>query len=551
MRNVLLILSVFIVGIGFGQDTNRRYIITFKDKKTSSYEVTNPEKFLSARALQRRERMQILVVENDLPVNEGYIRNIEELGYKIEGRSKWLNSIIVSNIIGDCKENIVQLDYVLSVKEVSIPTLKSEKPFFKIEERLSSSSVYSSVKSGGVYDYGNSYSQIALFNGDSVHNMGYNGEGVIIAVLDAGFRNGDKMPVFDSLWENNQILGTKNFVAPGEDVFADDIHYHGFSVLSLMGGILPGELIGTAPKAGFYLCRTEDANAEYLLEEYYWVQAAEYADSLGVDVINSSLGYTQFNNGEHNHTYKDMDGDTAPITIGADIAASKGIIVVNSAGNSGESDWYYIGAPADGDSVFSIGATDVLGNYVDFSSKGPTSDGRVKPDVAVQGSQTLAASSYGGVGNGNGTSYSSPLVAGMMACMVQAFPGVNNIKIMDAVRESASQYNRPDSLLGYGVPDFVKALELLKLGQEGVSDNFSFSICPNPAMKEITVCFADVLTLGVSVEIVNSKGVKIESFVVSVTDAKFSIDVSSLSAGIYFLSVSGDDFRDVKKFVKY
>ena len=191
MRNVLLILFVFIVGIGFGQNTNRRYIITFKDKKTNSYEVRNPERFLSARALERRERMQISVIENDLPVSEGCIRDIEELGYKIEGRSKWLNSIIVSNIIGDRKENIVQLDYVLSVKEVSIPTLKSEKPFFKIEKELNSSSVYSFVKSGGVYDYGNSYSQIALFKGDSVHNMGYNGEGVIIAVLDAGFRNGD------------------------------------------------------------------------------------------------------------------------------------------------------------------------------------------------------------------------------------------------------------------------------------------------------------------------------------------------------------------------
>ena len=223
-----------------------------------------------------------------------------------------------------------------------------------------------------------------MLNGDALHDMGYDGAGKIIAILDAGFLNANNLDAFDSLWNNGQILGTRDFVSPqNPNIFGS--HYHGTMVLSTMGANWPGQMVGTAPKADYWLIRTEDGDSECLIEELNWVSGAEFADSLGADVINSSLGYTTFDDPTLDHSYEDMDGNTTPVTIGADMAVSKGMIVVNSAGNSGGSFWQYIGAPADGDSVFSIGAVDGLGNYAYFSSTGPTYDGRMKPNVVAQG----------------------------------------------------------------------------------------------------------------------------------------------------------------------
>jgi subtilisin family serine protease len=255
-----------------------------------------------------------------------------------------------------------------------------------------------------------------------------------------------------------------------------------------MAANIPGQLIGTAPKASFWLLRSEDGATEYIIEEYNWVSAAEYADSVGADVINSSLGYTEFNDPSQNHTYADMDGNTAPATIGADMAARKGILVVNSLGNEGSSPWYYLSAPSDGDSVLGIGAVDGAGIYASFSSHGPSYDGRVKPDVAAQGSGVCVVDPYsGGLTFGGGTSFSSPILAGMSACLWQANPSLNNMQIAQAIKQSASQYENPDDMLGHGIPDFVLANNILTVISGPGAEPGYFNIYPNPFTENFTI----------------------------------------------------------------
>jgi serine protease AprX len=319
-----------------------------------------------------------------------------------------------------------------------------------------------------------------MLNGDALHEMGYRGQGKVIAVLDGGFYHVNTLAVFDSLWQNNQILGTRDFVNGGEVAF--DGATHGTMVLSLMGANYSGQLIGTAPKASYWLFISEDVNSEYIVEEYNWVSAAEFADSVGADVINSSLGYTEFDDPVQNHTYANMDGNTCPSTIGADMAAKKGILVCNSLGNSGPEPWYYLGAPSDGDSVLGIGAVDSEGNYAWFSSHGPSYDGRVKPDVAAQGANPFFVDPYTGEisNSGSGTSFSSPIMAGAATCLWQANPSFNNMQIADAIRRSASQYTSPDDLLGYGIPDFLLANSILTVVDGPVAENSTMKIYPNP-----------------------------------------------------------------------
>ncbi len=366
-------------------------------------------------------------------------------------------------------DDIDALPFVLSVSKNTVSNIiaedKSVKPFFENESisKIPEENLVKGTTSGQSYDYGQAFNQINMLNGIPLHDLGLDGAGMTIAVLDAGFLNADVIEAFDSLWLNNQIIGYKDFVSPlAPDIF--DSHYHGTMVLSTMGANLPTEMVGTAPKADYWLLRSEDGATEYLIEELNWASAAEFADSLGADIINSSLGYTTYDDPAQDHTYEDMDGNTTPITIAADLAASKGILVVNSAGNSGSSSWHYIGAPADGDSVFTIGAVNSSGNYASFSSTGPTYDDRIKPNVVAQGQGSTVISAYSGnVTSGNGTSFSSPITAGMVACLWQAHPNKKNTEIMEAIQQSASQALNPDSLLGYGIPDYFAAHSTLSL----------------------------------------------------------------------------------------
>ncbi|MCU0371029.1 MAG: S8 family serine peptidase [Bacteroidales bacterium] len=537
-----------------------KYFISFTDKNNSPYSTDNPIEFLSQRSIDRRTNQGIAIDMTDLPVNPDYLQGVAETGATILNPSKWLNGVSIFTANPAVLDAIEALPYVAGITKSSndLPAENDiiesfEKSFFKYESYGQPAGPV--LKDGheiGIYDYGISLNQIGMLNGDAFHELGYRGQGKVIAVLDAGFLNADDLDVFDSLWQNGQILGTRDFVRGGEVLF--DEHPHGAMVLSCMGANFPGQLIGTAPKASFWLLRSEDGSSEYIIEEYNWVSAAEFADSVGADVINSSLGYTEFNDPSQNHTYSDMNGDTAPATIGADMAAAKGILVVNSLGNEGSNPWYYLSVPSDGDSVLGIGAVDPSGVYVGFSSHGPSFDGRVKPDVVAQGAVVYIADPYtNGFTYGGGTSFSSPILAGMAACLWQANPSLSNMQIADAIRQSASQYLTPDDFLGHGIPDFIVANNILTVISGPEEASIELGVFPNPFKEEFTL----VVNAGSDLkegmlEITDITGKVIGMKNVSLKNSgQTEIDLlRKAPAGLYFLKMNLNGACSVVKLIK-
>lgn len=556
-KTYVLLIALLITATGMmGQVAPDKYWVKFTDKNNSPYTIENPAAYLSTKAIQRRQNQNIPIVENDLPVNPSYVQGVADIGVTMINVSKWFNSVTIYTTDNNKLNAINALPYVASVEKspVKMGSLEDpvEKPFFTNEsfEPITASSYYKSGTSVNEYDYGAGYNQINMLNGIELHNLGFDGAGMTIAVLDAGFLNVDNLSAYASLWTNGQILGVKDFVAPDSpNIF--DSHYHGAMVLSTMGVNLPGEMVGTAPQADYWLLRSEDGATEYLIEEMNWVSAAEFADSVGADVINSSLGYTTFDDPTQDHTYADMDGNTAPITRGADIASSKGILVVNSAGNSGGGSWQYIGAPADGDSVFSIGAVDGSGNYASFSSTGPTADGRIKPNVVAQGQGSTIIEPYGGtVSSGSGTSFSSPITAGMVACLWQAHPDLTNIEIMQFIQQSASQSGNPDNLLGYGIPDYYMAHMLTNASVDKSLDN-NLSVFPNPFENEISIQLVGVHQIK-SVEISDITGKLVYSFKAAsqgIQNLKIN-NLHNTKAGVYFAYVHTGEGLIVEKIIK-
>ncbi|MFW5974972.1 MAG: S8 family serine peptidase [Bacteroidota bacterium] len=542
----VLITMMMFFAVVMAQETNT-YIVKLTDKANSPYKIENPEAYLSQKALERREKQGIAIEETDLPVSPAYVEQIKAEGYSITHRIKWLNTLIVE---GTARENLEAFPFVKEVKKITPSKKPTEKPFFKNE----SESFRPESKNKGmqrdddVYDYGEAFNQIEMLNGHLVHNEGYDGQDMTIAVLDAGFQNADEMEAFDSLWMNDRILGTANFVND-EDIFNNSISSHGTSVLSTMGGNLPGQIVGTAPQAAYWLIRTEDATDEYFMEEYYWVDGAEFADSVGADIINSSLGYTEgFNDPENNHTYEDMDGNTTPVTIGADEAGSKGILVVNSAGNSGSDSWFYIGAPADGDSVMTVGAVDGSGNYVDFSSKGPTYDGRLKPDVAAKGSSATVASVWGGVTYASGTSFSSPIMAGMTASIWQANPSLSNMELIELIREHGHQADEPDSLLGWGIPDFGAILDVIGTQNNNLTLQKAVDVYPNPFRKQITIDLPQPVDFTATLS--NMAGKVILRQANQNSQETILSGISHLPGGFYFLKIEMPEGEVIRKLIK-
>ncbi|MGM0621153.1 MAG: S8 family serine peptidase [Bacteroidota bacterium] len=470
---ILLSVLILTTATSWGQ---MYYWVGFSDKLNTPYSTGFPEEYLSERAIERRETQNIPIDSLDLPLDPEYVHQVLQLGAVHIHSSKWLNGITVASESDDFEEKVQKLPFVTEVQLTKkVSRIKSAVNKFAEpvvpENKLSIDTTF----------YGGSVYQVGQLNGQFLHNQNFRGQGMQIAVLDAGFYKANQYSAFDSLWANNQILGIRDFVSDEYDIF--EMHYHGMSVLSIMGGNQPGELIGTAPKASYWLFRTEDTYSENIIEEDNWVAAAEYADSLGVDIINSSLGYSLFDDSTMNHTYADMDGNTTRVTRGANIAASRGMLVFSSAGNEGSvnNSWKYIIAPSDGDGVIGVGAANRDGAPAPFTSYGPASDGDVKPNVSAVGWNTILQKSNGTIGTGNGTSYSSPVIAGAAACLWQANPNASALQVKSAIEQSAHLFHNPDSLLGYGIPDMKMADQILKISVlEQLETYGDWLVYPNP-----------------------------------------------------------------------
>ena len=559
MRRFIIVPVLLMFGtILFAQDVPYKMLIRFTDKNNSPYSISDPSQFLSAKALARRNKQGITIKYNDLPVSPAYVDSILSTGVSLYCQSKWFNSVTIYTNNQAALNKIMSFPFVLKVDtiarytKVKSPTSFSDKMNETFDNSLLFQNNYKYNNENNIYNYGESSNQIKMIGANFLHNNGFNGKGMTIAIIDAGFYYADTLSAFDSLWANNQILGTKDFVNPGANVFRE--HYHGMMVLSTIGANLPGKMIGDAPKASFWLLCSEDVNSENIIEEYNWASAAEFADSVGADVINTSLGYTTFDSSWMSHSYADMNGHTCPASIAAATAASKGMIVCASAGNSAQYPWHYIGTPADADSIITVGGVDANGNYAYFSSTGPTADGRIKPTVAAQALATVLMSNYGYPITENGTSFSSPIIAGATACLWQAFPNFSNMQIIDAIKKSASQYSNPDSLLGYGIPNFSVA-DLILSGAKisNINSDNNLNIFPNPFSNIINIIFFsnELNSFNIDIYDVAGKIVLSEKDLNAIKGYNYHfLNSNCLTKGIYFIKVYSDKLVFTNKIVK-
>ena len=433
-------------------DKTYRYRVYFTDKKHNNYSTRHPEEFLSPQALERRKKFKVKVDKYDLPVTQLYLEYLSKNDYKVINVSKWNNTAVVEVADSMKIEKLKEVAFIKATKKVwespdSLLIQGQNNRRADIENRRDTLTSY----------YGKSEHQIKMLAVERLHNQGMKGNGVTIAVVDGGFYNADLV----SGLKDCRILGTRNFVNPSKSVY-EEPQQHGTMVLSCMAALLPYGLVGSAPEANYYLLISEDNDSEHLIEEDNWCTAVEYADSLGADIVTSSLGYHFFDDPQASHHYYEMDGETAINSRSASLAASRGLLIVNSAGNEGDTHWKKLGFPADAKDIFTVGAVNAQRKNTLFSSLGNTADGRTKPEVMAQGQATALIDFQGNVTTANGTSFSAPLFCGALACLIQAYPQAKPKEVIEAVLQAGDNAAHPDNVFGYGIPDMYKAYEFLK-----------------------------------------------------------------------------------------
>ncbi len=539
IKGTLLLLMVVPL-LAQTQQKPHKYWVHFQDKAHSPYSLQKPNEFLSQRAIDRRDQQNIRLAKNDLPVSPTYLDSLKKMDLPVHFTSKWLNGASLTIKDSQKVRSIQQYSFVQNIKLIKEGSLETN--------------AIQRFPSLIPFEYGRTLKQVEQLNGHLLHKQGHLGAQKYIAVLDAGFNQVNSLKGFRFLREFEQIKLTRDFYNDKKAFYSNSTH--GMYVLSQMGGFIDGAFAGTAPQSSYLLIRSENPNSEFIQEEYAWVAAAELADSAGVDIINSSLGYTDFEDSTMNHAYQDLDGNTTPITRAADIAASKGILVVSSAGNKGNDPWQYITAPADADSILTVGAVDKSGNYAEFSSKGPTYDGRLKPEVVAMGHNNyLIADQEGSFIQGSGTSFSAPMIAGMAGSLWSAFPKAQNMQVREAIIKSGSQYKNPDTLRGYGIPDFYKAFTILDQEINNVAPSTKhLATYPNPFTKQINVdifnksgSYADVILSDMTGKSIINKKVQL----VNNTTTTLKMDnLEDLRPGMYMLKVIVDGRTFIKKIIK-
>ncbi|MBU2928579.1 S8 family serine peptidase [Winogradskyella psychrotolerans] len=536
MKNIITILLLIFITNSFAQEDAWIYLT---DKPNASALVENPISILTQKAIDRKQNHNIAIDVRDVPVNEAYITDLKsQTGISVLAKSKWFNAVHVRG----SEDDINALSNLTFVESIDFAN--------KNLNSLSRSSLMVSKTDTEdetiAFTYGDTQNQVEMINADNLHSADFTGEGITIAVMDAGFPGVSMMGAFQRLRDNGGLLDGYDFVDRTSDVYNYTASNHGTKVLSTMAGFIQDQYVGTAPDATYYVFRTEDAGSENPVEESYWVEAAERADSLGVDMINTSLGYQTYDNSNYDYTPADMNGQTTFISKGASIAAEKGILVVVSAGNSGATDWQTVGAPADSPNVLSIGGVDADGDYVSFSSQGSDAQvGYQKPDVVARAGLAFVIDENNTVVQNNGTSFSGPILCGGIASLWQAIPDALPIEVMDYVRQSASQFNAPDDFLGYGIPDLDLArTTVLSLNEEQLED---FKFYPNPVTSNLNIEMPSSVNQ-IDVSMYNQLGQVILNQ--SINETSTSIDVSNLASGIYLIQFSTSGISKTFKIIK-
>ncbi len=517
----LLTFIFLISSFALSAQTNR-YIVYLKDKVGTPFALTKPEQFLSQRSIQRRVHQKIDVMEEDLPISPTYREQLQATGARVFFSSKWMNCILVettSSIIS----SIALLPFVSKTELVApgkkLTTGRSQK--------------FGKTKGTSITPATNV--QLGMIGIDSMHLDGYKGEGISVAVFDSGFQGVDVSASFKPMFQENRFAYSFDFISNSKNVFQYDDH--GTEVLSVMAAYLPGSFAGGVYQATFTLFVTEDIGSEYRVEEYNWLFAAEKADSAGVDIINSSLGYNLFDDPIMNYDKtNDLDGSTALVSLAAKKSLEKGMMVVCSAGNEGSNSWKLVTPPADVDGVLAIGSVTSAKVKSSFSSIGPTSDGRVKPDVVALGSGTSVITAGGVVGTSSGTSVAAPLISSLAAGIWQRYSYLTSSEVYDAIINSADQALQPDQLKGYGIPNYnvvKRAFDVIKIDEE-------FVIYPNPTTDSIKIVFQKPEGQSVIISIVDLQGKLLSEYasVVNLQTNPLIIDMSTLSAGLYIIKIN-------------
>ncbi|MGV3697159.1 S8 family serine peptidase [Flavobacterium sp.] len=544
MKNFFVILFFLLSYQGFSQEDAWVY---FTNKPNAQSFFDNPLEMLSQRSLDRRTHQNIPLDIKDVPIHQPYIDQIIATGVQVKAKSKWFNALHVRGSIAEI-QNLSSLAFVDHIEFANralnaAGKSRSNKAKNKLKT-VSSGKVSKTFETTAVFPYGNSANQTQMLNAHLLHQQDFTGSGKIIAVMDAGFPNVDVLTPFQRLRDNNQILGGYNFVDRSTDFYTRSSH--GTLVLSTMGGYVENQLVGTAPDAGYYLFITEDTNSENPVEESNWVEAAEVADSLGVDVITTSLGYFTYDNPNYSYTYDDLNGVTSYISRGSNIAFSRGMICVASAGNSGASADPYIGVPADALNSLAVGAVRADETYATFSSIGPSPDGRVKPDVMAQGQASVVSNTTGNIVTANGTSFSGPILAGALTSFWQAVPNLTNQQIVDFIRQSADRFANPTAQFGYGIPDFQSALTTAQLSIDTISKG-TFLLYPNPTRNDLFVSFPNGLQEA-KMLLYNTLGQCV--FEIALSNQDGYVSLGNLNPGIYLYKIQGSSFVQSGKIIK-
>ena len=534
MRKVtFLLLFLAVTMFAHAQVATNIYWVQFTDKNNSPYSIDNPEAYLSERALQRRANQGIGIDEYDIPVNPQYLQAVANCGAQLLNPSKWLNGVSVYTNNSNVIDAIHALEFVETVR--SCP---NDPKAQELKERWMANEMKAVESPRNMYGYyGGGATQIYQLNATVLHDSGYQGQGMIIAILDGGFIGTDTHPCFDNMREEGRLLGVRDFVYGSKSVYSQSTH--GTSCLSTMAAYVPNTFVGTAPKASYFLIHTEDGYTENIIEEYNWVSGAELADSIGADICSTSLGYVGFDMSQWDHPFEHFDGKTAPASIGAEIAASRGMVCLNAAGNDGDG-VCTLGIPADAEHILTIGAVDGNGNRAYFSSVGPTYDERIKPDVMAMGQDTYVASgSDGDYYNGSGTSFATPVLAGAVTCLRQAYPYVSVQEFCDIIRQCGNRANNPNVRYGYGIPDLGMALELLHVEDNPMQAEQIINVYPNPAKGEVRVTLKEGHNADITVY--DSTGRRLFNYDFNgLNHTSLENFLNTLGAGIYFVNATSE-----------
>jgi serine protease AprX len=485
MQKLLLIALLWIIGLtGIGQHS--RHLIQLKNKAGSPHQIQQPETFLTERSIERKNRHGIVIDSSDLPLSPNYINQLRQInGVQILALSKWTNQVAIRVSDFSVLQTVQQLPFVSNSRPVAARSTDNRRSN-KWTDTIFLAPIFNQLQrtNNEPTDYGMSVEQIKIHRGDFLHKHGFKGDSMSVAVLDAGFFNHDQLPVFDSMRARQQIHDVWDFVEQNNRVSED--HPHGTHCLGILGANAPGQMVGSAPHSRYQLYRTEDIRSEFPIEEFYLLAALERADSIGVDVCSISLGYNTFDDPSFDYSYADLNGQTSISARAVNMAAKKGMLPVVAVGNEGARPWRFLLTPGDADEALSVGAVDSFGNRAYFSSHGPSSDGEIKPTLMSLGESAVIPNEFTGFPQyGSGTSFACPNLAGLAACLWQAFPELNRNQIQSALIESGSQFNQPDSLYGYGIPDMKKAF--VSIQQKTAIQSAQFDNCRGEIKLKIKV----------------------------------------------------------------